>query len=74
MEVNGFQNRRRYLCNAALKERKDAEERGQLGSGERLLPVGRKELGHTDTHSHMGGAFCLVLLYPSTELPCMNIQ
>lgn len=54
MEVNGFQNRRRHLCNAALREIKDAEERGQLGCGERLLPVGRKELGHTDTFTRGG--------------------
>lgn len=74
MEVKGFQNRRRHLCNAALREIKDAEERGQLGCGERLLPVGRKELGHTDTYSHVGGSLCLVLLYPSSELPWMDIQ
>ena len=74
MEVNGFQNRRRYLCNAALRETKDAEERGRLGSGECLLPVGRKEPGHRDKYSHVGGSLCLILLYPSTELPWMNIQ
>ena len=38
MEVSGFQNRRRYSCDAALREIKDAEERGQLKSRELLLP------------------------------------
>lgn len=46
------------MCNAALREIKDAEERGQLGCGERLCPVGGRSWD-TQTHIHTRGGLTL---------------
>lgn len=44
VEENGFQNRRKYMCNAALGGRKNAEERKQPRA------VVRKKLGSVESH------------------------
>lgn len=53
MEVNGFQNRRRYLCNAALREIKDAEEKGQLRFENASYPSGGRSWD-IQIHIHKG--------------------
>lgn len=53
MEENGFQNRRKYRCSAALRGRKNAEER------EQPTPLVRKKLGSVQSHIAYGGPILL---------------
>lgn len=62
MEVNGFQKRRRYLCNATLREIKDAEERGQLSPESPSSPLGGRSWDiQTHVHAWVHSAwFCCI--------------